>query len=184
MPKDVNEIVVGANGSIRVAPVGTVAPADESAAPDAAWVDLGFATEDGVTFTDAKTLAEIPVWQLFYPARRIVTARDLTIAFTLRQWSKDTVTLGFGGGTFSTPTAGHHKYVPPAPDEIDERALMVDWADGAKAYRLVLTRGLVRENVSTKLSRANAADLPISFGLLGTDTGDPWVLLSNDPAFA
>ena len=186
MTKNVDEIVVGANGSLWVAPVGTAAPADETAAPGVGWVDLGYASEDGVTVTDSKTLESIPVWQLFYPARRIVTERDLALSFVLRQWNGENVKLAFGGGevTEPVPASGSYKYTPPDPEAIDERALMIDWADGTKHYRLVLTRGMVTENVETNLVRTAAADLPITFGLIGDDTGEPWYLLTDDPAFA
>lgn len=183
MTKSVDEIVVGANGSLWVAPVGTAAPATEVAVPGAGWVDLGYASEDGVTLTDSKTFEAIPVWQLFYAARRIVTERDLAVAFVLRQWNPDTVALAFGGGTVSAPSAGHFKYVPPSPEELDERSLMVDWVDGTKNYRLIIPRGIVTENVETNLVRTGAADLPITFSLLGDDSGDPWYLLTNDPVF-
>src|SRR3954470_20790486 len=139
MSKDVDEIVVGANGTVWVAPVGTPAPLTPTATPGAGWVDLGFLSDDGVTATDSKTLQDIPVWQLFYPARKIVTARDFTLKFVLRQWSKETVQFGFGGGDVVEQTAqgytGVYRYDPPNPEDIDERALMVDWVDGDKHYR-------------------------------------------------
>lgn len=184
MSKTVDEIVVGANGTVWVAPVGTTAPASEIATPDDDWLDTGFTSEDGVTLTDAKTLENIPVWQLFYPARRIVTDRDFNVAFVLRQWSLITVPLAFGGGEVSEVTTNHYKYEPPSPEDIDERALMVDWADGTKKYRLIVPRGLVTENVESKLTRAAAADLPITFGVIGDETALPWYLLTNDPALA
>jgi hypothetical protein len=186
MTKNVDEIVVGANGSLWVAPVGTAAPADEVAVPGAGWVDLGYASEDGVTITDSKTLEKIPVWQLFYAARRIVTERDLALGFVLRQWNAANLKLAFGGGEVTEPVAdsGSFKYTPPSPETIDERSLMLDWVDGTKHYRLVVVRGMVTDNVETNLVRTAAADLPITFGLNGDDAGDPWYLLTDDPAFA
>jgi hypothetical protein len=185
MAKDVDEIVVGANGTVWTAPVGTAAPADQDTAPGAGWTDLGFTSEDGVTFTDSKTLEAIPVWQLFNAARRIVTERETTLGFVLRQWSKDTVPFAFGGGeiTEPVPASGNFKYTPPSPEDVDERSLMVDWQDGTKKYRLVVVRGVVAEAVETNLVRTAAADLPIGFAVNGVESGDAWYLLTNDPAF-
>lgn len=183
MAKDVDEIVVGANGTVWVAPVGTAAPADESAVPGAGWVDLGYTSEDGATVTDSKTLEVIPVWQLFYPARRMVTARDFTVGFALRQWNGDTVKLGFGGGEITEPTANHFKYTPPDPSEVDDRAFMLDWADDTKNYRLVVPRAVTGESVETNIVRSAAADLPITMGVIGSDGVTPWYLLTDDPAF-
>lgn len=182
MAKDTDEIVVAANGTVWNAPVGTAAPADESAAPSGTWVDLGYLSEDGVTFNDAKTLEVIPVWQLFHPARRIVTARDTVLSFVLRQWSKENVEFALDA-VVTEPTAGHYKIVPPAPETVGEKALMIDWADGTKKYRLIIPRGSGTEAVETNLVRTKAADLPVGFGVLGTDGTDAWTLLTNDPAF-
>lgn len=181
---DVDDIVVGANGKVWTAAVGTAAPADEVTAPGAGWTDLGGVNEDGATFRDSKTLEVIRLWQLFHPARRIVTERDTNVEFVLRQWDKDSVPLAFGGGTVSTVSPGHYKYVPPSPEDIDERAFMLDWLDGANAFRLIIPRGMVTEGVETSLRRTAPADLPITFSVNGSDVADPWYLLTNAPQFA
>lgn len=106
MTQTVSEIVVGANGSIRVAPLATVAPSDPVGPYAAAWKELGIASEAGAKLHDAKTMAEIKGWQSFYTLRRIVTAKDFNIAFGLRQWNKVTVPLAFGGGAVTTAIAG------------------------------------------------------------------------------
>lgn len=184
MAKEVDQIVVGANGSVHVAPVGTTQPATEIAAYAAGWVDLGYTNEDGVTPTDTKTIKDIMVWQLFYPARKIVTGRSFDVKFSLSQWSIDTVPLAFGGGEVEEVTTGHFKYTPPSPETIDERALGIDWIDGAKHYRLIIPRGMVSENVDTKLARDDAALLPITFSVIGDDAGGaPWYIFTDDPAF-
>lgn len=184
MSKDTDQIVVGANGTVRVAPLGTPEPADIEAAFDAAWTDLGYTTEDGVTVTDSKTLENIPVWQLFYPARRIITERDFTVAFALRQFSGRQVEFAFGGGAVTADGAGKYRFTPPAPETIDERMLSVEWVDGDKTFRLILPRGIVTENVETQVVRTAASDLPITFGIVGQDGVDPWYLLTDDPDFA
>ena len=184
MSKDTDQIVVAANGSIKVAEVGTAAPASISAVTGAGWLDLGFASEDGVTFLDGKTVEPIPVWQLFYPARRIVTEKEATVSFVLRQWSTDTVQLAFGGGTVSSDGAGEYRYTPPEAGTIDERSLIVEWVDGDKNYRLIIPRGMVTENVETNLVKTAAADLPITFGVNGEEGVAPWYFQTDDPALA
>lgn len=186
MAKSADEITVGANGSILVAPVGTAAPSDIETAWAGTWIDLGYANDDGVTFRDSKTMEQIPVWQLFYAARWIVTGREGSASFVLRQWSADTVQLAFGGGTITT-TAGppaHYLYTPPDPGDIDERAIGVEWIDGTKIYRLVLPKVVVTDAVETNLTKATAADLPITVSIVGVDGAAPWSLRTNDPAFA
>lgn len=186
MPQDPDEVVVAANGQIYVAPVGSVAPVDIATAWAGTWIDLGYATEDGVTFTDGKTITDIPAWQSFYPIRKIVTGKNTTIAFVLQQWNENSVKLAFGGGVITT-TAGppaHYLYTPPDPEDVDERAVGIEWVDGTKIYRLVIPRATVTDDVSTQLIRTGAAELPISMGIVGDAGVTPWILRTNDPAFA
>ena len=185
MSRDVSEIVVGANGSIYVAPVGSPLPASiDDPLDDSAWVDLGYASEDGVTWTDGRSLFEVMVWQSFYAARRGVESREGSAAFQLMQWNGENVKLAWGGGDITADAEGAYRYTPPSPEDLDERALCVEWSDGSKDYRLVLPRGNVSENVETNLVRTEAAALPITFSLLGSDGADPWFFQTNDPAFA
>lgn len=181
--KDTDQIVVGANGTIRVAPPSTAIPAHIGAPFAGAWVDLGYTSEDGVTMVDAKTLEVIPVWQLFYAARRIVTDRDFTLAFALRQFAGEQVEFAFGGGEVTTAAEGYI-FTPPDPEDIDERMLSVEWQDGTKTYRVIVAKGMVTENVETQLMRSAAADLPITFGIIGESGVTPWQLQTDDPAFA
>lgn len=186
MALNANEIVIGGTGSIKVAPVGTAAPTDIATAWAAGWLDLGFASEDGVTFSDSKNVEQKMVWQQFYAARWYVTGREATASFVLEQWNETTVPLAFGGGSITT-TAGppiHYKYEPPAAGTIDERALGVEWVDGTKIYRLIVPRVLVTEAVETKVSKADSAQLPITCGIMGTDGTFPWYMRTNDPAWA
>lgn len=184
MPKNTEEIVVGANGTIRAAATSVAEPADISAAFAAGWVDLGYASEDGVTALDSKTLERINVWQLFYPARRIIVDRDFTLAFALRQFSGIQVELAFGGGEVTEDGAGKYRFTPPDPEVIDERKLSVEWIDGDNTYRFIIPKGMVVDNVETKIVRSAASDLPITFGVNGTEGEAPWYLLTDDPTFA
>lgn len=101
MANDSGEILVGANGTVWVAETTDAPPTNigtAMTAVDAGWTELGFLSEDGVTWTDGKTVEGIPVWQSFYDARRIVTARESMVAFVLRQWDAVTIPFAFGGG--------------------------------------------------------------------------------------
>ncbi|MQB01862.1 MAG: phage tail protein [Actinobacteria bacterium] len=188
MALDSTQVVVAADGRIRVAPVGTADPTDVETAYDPAWLDLGFATEDGVTLNDSKTIEAFRAWQALYPIRRVITERDFTLSFQLLQWNADTVPFAFGGGEVSTTGVAPdevHRFDPPAPAELDERALSVEWFDGDKTYRLFVARGLVMEAVESNLTRSDMSALPISFGAIAADeTTQPWHLITSDPAFA
>jgi hypothetical protein len=182
---DADQIVVAANGTVYVAPVGTTQPTDPTSAPAAAWVDLGYITEDGATFTDSKEIEDILAWQSFYPVRKIVTGKEASASFALRQWNENSIPLAFGGGSVTNPSTGVWRYVPPNPEDLDERALMIDWQDGDKNYRLIIPKGLVTEAVETQLVRTGSAELPITFAAVPASTDDdPFVLITDDLAFS
>lgn len=183
MTKDADQIVVAGNGSIYVAELGTTAPADITEDVGAGWIELGYANEDGVTFTDGKTIESITAWQSFYALRRIMTAKEGTLAFSLLQWNGATVRLAFGGGSVTQDSAGAYRYTPPEAGVVDERAMLIEWVDGDKNYRLIVPRGMVGEDVETNLTKSGAGELPISYGVNGQDGVDPWYLQTDDPAF-
>lgn len=183
MPKDTDEIVVAANGTVRVGAVGAAEPATISAAFGAGWTDIGHISDDGITIRDAKTLEIIRVWDLFYPARRIVTERDFTVAMALAQFSGLQVELAFGGATVTEDAAGEYRFEPPSPEVLAENALAIEWADGDKNYRLILPRGMVVDDVETKLVRTTSMLLPITFGVVGQEAVAAWYGQTDDPTF-
>lgn len=178
-----DEVVVGANGQIYVGATGQAEPTDATTALVGTYSQLGFVSEDGVSFTDSKTVEAIGAWQSFYAIRRIITGRELTVSFQLRQWNDATVPFALGGGTVTEPSPGEYTYTPPAPETIDERSLILDWQDGDKNYRLWIPRGMVTENVETNLTRTAAADLPITFAAISDGADDAYILFTDDPAF-
>lgn len=184
MAKNVDEIVVGANGSIYTAPLESTIPASIATPLGVDWSELGYASEDGVKWIDGKTLESIRAWQSFYDLRKIVSSKEGSIAFSLMQWNGETVKLAFGGGTVTEPTSGEFRYTPPDPSELAELMVAVEWQDGDNDFRLVFPRGLVTENVEVDVTRTAAAMLPITVSLLGQDGVEPFILDTNHPAFA
>lgn len=183
--KDTDELVIAPEGRIMVAPIGTaVSTTDVEAVLDADWRELGYATEDGVTLSVGKEIQDIRAWQAMDPVRRIVTNRNVTVAFTLRQLNVDTVPFAYGGGTVTETAPGNYTYTPPEASEIDERALLIEWTDGDKHYRAHFPRGSVTEAVETQLVRNDTANLPVTFGALTPDDdADIFTLITDDPAF-
>jgi hypothetical protein len=192
MTQDASEVVVGANGSVYTAPFGTALPAegeDPTTALNAAFNEHGFVSEDGVTFRDGKEIEDILAWQAFYPIRKVVSAKSSGVEFVLRQFNPDNAELAFGGGAVDV-TSGVATYTPPAPGELAELSLVVDWQDGDNNFRLVLPKGIVTEEVESELVRTAALDLPIVFEVTpegepteGDPDSYPFYILSDHPAW-
>jgi len=178
-----SQVVVGANGKVWVAPIGTTAPTNAATAMPAGWTDLGYVSEDGATFTEGKDITDIGAWQSFYPIRYIVNSRLVTVAFALRQWNNATVQFALGGTIASN--SAEWTYTPPAPEVLDLRQLALEWFDSTKSYRLYIRRGLVTENVETQLVRTDSAALPITFSAMDPGGGTSvYSLFTTDSAFS
>lgn len=187
MPIDSGELVVAADASVYVAPVGTAGPTDIATALNAAFINLGYTSEDGIEMTPGMDIEEIRAHQAIYPVRRLVTGRSLDFGFTLLQWSDVSIKLAFGGGTVVASGVAPnvvYTYTPPAPADMDFRALVLQWADGTKDYRLHVPKALVTDSGSITLARADASGLPLTFSVVATDGAQPFTLLTDDPSFA
>jgi hypothetical protein len=180
---DAGQILIGASGNVFVAPTGTAAPTDMDTALNAAFVNLGFVTEDGVTFRESKEITSIGAWQSSFPVRHFVTTRDVEVAFALREWSKETVEFATGG-TVSTAGASDYKLVPDSSSDLDVLSLVIEWTDGTRKYRLYVPEGIVSETIETQLVRTAAADLPVTFKGLYNGSAEVYTLFTDDPSFA
>lgn len=184
--QDPTELVVAAAGDVYVAPVGTALPTSASAAPNAAFFQLGLISEDGVSLSVAPEIESFMAWQRRQAVRRSLLNQEITLTFALQQWNAENVKFAFGGGTVSESPPGSFRYdFPAGTDALDERSMIIDWLDGANKFRAVWPRGNVQETVETNLVRNALAVLPITFGILAPTTGNgsPGYLLMDDAAF-
>jgi len=178
------EVVVALDGSVNVAPAATAQPAD-LAALATPFVDLGYQSSDGVTFSVTPNVENVDAWQAATPIRKIVTARTLALSFSALQWNVATFATAFGGGEWTEVTPGTlFRYDPPADeDDLVDYVVVVDFVDGVKKYRLVVKQGNINDAVETNLARGGAAVIPMSFEAITPDGDDrSWFMLSNDPA--
>jgi hypothetical protein len=180
-----NEIVVASNGQVYVAPIGTPLPTDSVAALNAAFIGLGYATEDGATLTVTPEVSDYMAWQSRSPVRREKVSQEVQVAIALMQWNEQTVPFAFGGGTVSG-SAGNYRYDLPKDDAaLDERALVLEANDGATKMRWVFPRGNVTDAVEAQFQRGNPASLPVTFKALApTEGAAPGSFFTNSAAFA
>lgn len=183
MPNNANNVVIASNGKVYAGPTTTPAPTNYATALNAGFLEMGFVSEEGATFTEGREITDINAWQSFYPIRKIVTARTVSVSFALREFNKRTVEFSLGG-TVSV-SGGEWKYVPPAPDVLQTKSLVLEWTDATKGYRLYIPVGIVSEAVETNLSRTASADLPVTFEATDPGTGvNIYTLFTNDVSFS
>jgi len=180
MALDGTEVRVAGTGNVYLAPAGTALPTDVGTALTADWVDAGYITEDGVTFTLGRETEDLNAWQ-GSKIRVLTTGEPKTIEFSLMQSNKENLPFILGGGAI-TGTAGEYKYTPPAAGVNTERAMVVEFTDGAVSYRYCFPRVQLEGDVSFSLTRTGALEYPSTWGVL--DASPAYLILTNDPAFA
>jgi hypothetical protein len=179
--QDAAEIHVASDGSVSAAAVGSTMPTDPTTALDGAFFDLGYLTEDGVTFTSTPTVEELRAWQEADPVRRLTTQRALTVSGSLMQVNQTNFVTVFGG-SWTSPSAGVYKFTPPLPqDALGESAVVVRSQDGDKNNNYNIFRANITEAVESTLSRSAAQLLPFTFSALSPSGGGAsWEFLTDD----
>lgn len=182
MAIDATEVRVAGAGHVYAAPAGTAMPADLEALP-VAWVDLGYVTEDGVTFSFSRETTDLNAWQ-GSKLRVLTTAEPATCAFALMQTNEDVLPVVFGGGSVvESGSAGDEvfTFTPPEEGVNTERALVIEFSDGDDiTYRYCIKRAQIEGSVEFTLVKTGALTYPLTFGVLAAKP--KFTIVSNDPA--
>lgn len=194
MALDAKQVRVALNGRIYYDPntIDEVGDDPTGLAIPATAIDLGYATDDGVTFTLGKEIEEITGWQSMDPLRLLVSAQPKSAAFALRQLSRQTWLSTMGGTvTISVPASEGPPAVPavyhwePTKGEIPTGSLYLTAQDGPVDYLFGFRRAQNRAEVEFQLVRTDAINLPNEWSAAATADGrEPFFLRTNDPAWA
>jgi hypothetical protein len=185
MAQNASELQYATDGDILIAPFGTTLPETISDTPDAAFVNVGYATTDGVNETTGQEVSETEAWQSATPINRKVIKRLKGLAATLLQTNRANYRIAFGGGTWEETAPGEYKYTPPADSEdMPEYSVIVEIRDGDIHDRIILKRATMGEEIEVQHVRNEAAQYPLKFDALTPDGEDTaWEFQSDNPAF-
>lgn len=192
MATDANKIVVAQMARVYLAPVGTAAPAGPAAALDEEWREVGLFTPDSLGWSTDPSFEEVRSHQSNYPTRRFQTEDAAAVSVDLQEWSGENFKAVYGGGTITTVAAvtgppdvpQHFKFSPPGVGGRSAVACIIEIKDGLKNYRRVIPRCEQSEGVEQTFEKTSESTLPLRLSVLGSDVGDPWYDLTDDPAFA
>lgn len=134
------DVQVGVTGAIYVAPHATAAPTAEDSALDAAFDDLGYASDDGVTEKRDQSRDKIKAWQGAKVVRETITESSLSYQFTLIETNARTVEVYYG----TAPDGTGRLVVDPSANG-GRKAWVIDVLDGAKLTRIYVPEGEVTE---------------------------------------
>lgn len=183
---DASEILIAGTGQLYVAPYSTTLtlPTEPGTVPgnglSNAFIDVGYTTEDGVALTLERDSQTVMAWQSKRSVRRFNASQMERFTCTLLQWNETNLVLAFGGGEITVTSGTNYRYDFPDPDEVDERAVVLDWVDDTRNYRLVIPRTTVIDTTEIALARTAPSTLPITFEAVA----DAPYLLTDDDSFS
>ncbi|MEU2724077.1 hypothetical protein [Streptomyces smyrnaeus] len=185
MAVNADNVRVGLNGNVYVAPKGTAAPTDLTTAWGAAWKDLGYLNDDGVEMEYSTDVEDIMAWQSLSPVRRVLTSVDMTLAFTAIELRADAMTLYFPDSTITEVTAGtvYKLDIPSAPGSA-EMAFGFEWVDDTIINRVIIPRGEVTDRESVNFQRGEPVGLGMTVSAYASSSPELATWLSNDPSWA
>jgi len=134
--------LVGVNGAAYKAPAGSTLPTDNTTALDAAFVDLGYVSDAGVTQKINTSTTQIKAWQNGDIVREVQTSHDLTYQFAMIETKLDTLKAFYGDDNY-TAGAGT-KYTVKVNGEQGVRGeWCLELLDGTNTVRVVIPDGQV-----------------------------------------
>jgi hypothetical protein len=139
MAIDATAVRVGVSGIIASAVLGTAAPTSAISSL-AAFTDLGYASDAGVTESNGQTVTEIRAWQNAAIVRRNVTEGTVTFKTVLIQTDLNTIAVVYG-----TTIAGDGSIIVTPTNERTHRAFVIDVVDGTETVRNWIPDGQITE---------------------------------------
>lgn len=137
MALDATKVRVGVTGAVYLADTDDTLPTDATTALDAAFADVGFIHEDGVTETQDTDTNDIVAWQNGAKVRKVQTSHDLMYAFTMLETSPVTLEAYYGNHLDGV--------VEIDGKELPHKAWVLSVLDGDHVLRAVIPDGQITE---------------------------------------
>ena len=124
-PKATTEVLIG-TGTLYLAPTGTAFPADPTAAPAVAWVDVGY-SDEGWSFNVDRNVEDVNVAEELDPIDVLQTSREIHVVGASAQASLENIKTAMGGGTISTVVGppAYKRLVAGTADQLERNALLL-----------------------------------------------------------
>lgn len=175
MANNALQVRIAQTGSVYLATYGTALPVDTATPLIAAYKQLGFVSDKGVTLTFAVKFGDVMSWQSLSSLRKYVQTQTLTAQFELEQTNSDVLSAYFAGATSITnpnEAGGILVNVSNTPG-VDERTGVIEFFDGTVKYRVVLARCIVTDRGQTPIGRTGAVLWQLTIEALAVDAVTP-----------
>ena len=189
-------VLVGApdrvTGACMVAPLGTALPTTPIVAPNVAFVDLGYISEDGVSVSQAGSWEKIRDWG-GDQVRTFLSDITYTLAWTFLETQDEALTAMYGAAnvtvTPATVSTGKYTAVKLNSTEAPPKSWIFNMADSTvvdlpRTYRIVVPNGQITERGDLQFSRTGAVMYPVTLEAYPDATGNSVYLYRSDGDFS
>lgn len=178
MAKDTDNVRGLSAGSVWVAPTGTTAPTDPTAAFGVGYEELGWLGEDGIVEafgfdTDDRRSVEGVL------LRRVITGSEVTFNFRIEERNGPVWDLYYPGSERTTAT-GITTLIVNSPSA-DPRAFAFQIDDGAVHTRILVAKGEITDRGDVEYKTEG---YEFTMTCYPADDGEVFRVLTDDPAVA
>ncbi len=164
MATTADNVLVGVTGGAYVAPEGTTLPTTPSASLNAAFEEVGYISEDGVTQSIGADITDIKAWQNGDVVRKIQTSHDLTYQFTMIETSDVTLEAYYGNYAAGV--------VEIDGSQLPHKSWVLSVLDGTDVVRIVVPDGQITERGDIVYQNADAVGYPITISCFPDGSGN------------
>lgn len=159
MALDAANVVVALTGTVQYAVIATAIPDDAYEALNAAFKDVGYITEDGVTESHGTETNDIRAWQNGAVVRRVRTSHVVTYQFTMLETNDNALGLFYDSYSTAGATKGRATITGV---EHDEQRFVIDVVDGTDNIRIVIPNGQITELGDVVYNSGDAVARPVT----------------------
>lgn len=165
-------VKVGVTGGIFGAPAGTTLPTSSSESLNAAFVEVGYLSDDGVVQSMGASTTKIKAWQNSANVRTIQTEFDLTYKFTMIESNGTVMAAYYGNYTAGT--------VEISSDLGDRGPWVLNVVDGDDKIRIVIPDGDITERGDVVYKSDSAIAYPVTITAYPDTSGNNAYLYLTD----
>lgn len=184
-------IFVGApdrvTGAIMVAPVGTALPTTVAAAPNVAFKDLGYISEDGLSIAQSSTWETIRDWG-GDQVRKFLSDFTGTLSFAMLETSAEVLKFVYGASnvTVTAPTVSSGTLITTKLNATEPTRveLIANILDAPRKIRIVAPLVQVTERSDLSFSKNAAVQHAITVETYPDATGNSIYIYTDDGVFS
>lgn len=174
---------VGITGKVFVAPVGTALPTNIASSLNAAFVSVGFISEDALVESLNVTTERLRAWQRPVGIRTLTTEVEWTFQFSMMETSPLVLDLYYGLDDGSSVASGVATTAIKAFPQSVQRAMVIEIEDGdvTTRYAIPVVEIGEREEINHNLSEGTMYGVTVT--VLGSALDDMGYRITDDPNF-